>query len=240
MNFDPIVQSFCFVQMAMEWSLKNVEYANKFEEIVKRNSKFVVDMLDLCQNQTEAELLLSNTILPAKTYFDKSLPLPILECALTTKNFKFVAHDYSQETLREKMHESDDGVDILPFGSTKISGKILYVLLSLILMPVFIFCHIFYNLSKLFIRNRASASDYTSSLTKTTRCRRRRPPRSWFHIFFTFFSFPLNRCLGYGYSFAVMMVLTTLMFFMDDDCNVRILMLVFSVMSIVSLIKNCR
>ena len=240
-NSDPVVQSFCHTQLAMELRLKHVEYASKFDEIAQRNSNFVVDMLDLCQNQCEAELLLSNRILPNKSYFDKRLPLPILECALTTKNYKFVAHDYSQETLREKMYQSDNEEDILPYSSTKMSGRILYVIVAMILMPIFVFFHIFYNVSLQFIRQTSNVSDYTSSNTTAGRCSTRtKPPRSRFHIFFTFFSFPLNRCLGWGYSFAVMMILTLLMLFFDDDINIRILILLFSITSIISLLKNIR
>ena len=68
-------------------------------------------MLDLCRSQEEAELLLANTIIP--TDFDhfggERNPFQLLKIGLMNSNFDFIAHDYTQQALRERMAQSDDG-----------------------------------------------------------------------------------------------------------------------------------
>ena len=67
-------------------------------------------MLDLCRSQEEAELVLSNTIIPDEFQNEgETNPFQLLKIGLTNKNYDFIAHDYTQQALRERMAQSDDG-----------------------------------------------------------------------------------------------------------------------------------
>ena len=80
---DPLIKSFHNVKKAKEFKKYHVEYANKFQQIIEDDSEFAVRMLSLCQNQEEAELILTNKILsPKDDFLDGRLPFPILEGAL--------------------------------------------------------------------------------------------------------------------------------------------------------------
>ena len=83
------------------------EFDNKFKEIINENAAFSVKMLDLCRDQKEADMLLSNTV-PIKA-FHEFRGYPIIDEALDTENIKFVAHDFSQQILRDSLVTSDDG-----------------------------------------------------------------------------------------------------------------------------------
>ena len=138
----------------------HVEYANKFRQIIEDNSEFAVRMLSLCQNQEEAELILTNKILsPKDDFLDGRLPFPILEGALINRNTKFVAHDYSQELLREKLVHSDANGDILPWNSTKITGQLLYMLMTFLLLPVFVLIKIVWDIAQIFSNETGNAQN---------------------------------------------------------------------------------
>ena len=91
--------------------IKNhTEYTEKFDKIIEENDKFAVTMLDLCRSQEEAELVLSNTIIPDDFQIEgEANPFQLLKIGLTNKNYDFIAHDYTQQALRERMAQSDDG-----------------------------------------------------------------------------------------------------------------------------------
>ena len=98
--------------------IKNhTEYTEKFDKIIEENNKFAVDMLDLCRSQEEAELVLSNTIIPDDFQFKgETNPFQLLKIGLMNSNYDFIAHDYTQQALRERMAQSDDGqVKVLLF-----------------------------------------------------------------------------------------------------------------------------
>ena len=83
------------------------EFDNKFKDIIVENAEFSVKMLDLCRDQKEADMLLSNTI-PIKEKDHQFRAYPIIDEALDTENIKFVAHDFSQQILRDSLVTSDD------------------------------------------------------------------------------------------------------------------------------------
>ena len=92
--------------------IKNhTDYTEKFEKIIKENNQFAVTMLDLCHSQEEAELVLSNTIIPddLNQSGGERNPFHLLKIGLMNNNFDFIAHDYTQQALRERMAQSDDG-----------------------------------------------------------------------------------------------------------------------------------
>ena len=68
-------------------------------------------LLDLCHSQEEAELVLSNTIIPDvfNPSGEERNPFHLLKIGLMNNNFDFIAHDYTQQALRERMAQSDDG-----------------------------------------------------------------------------------------------------------------------------------
>ena len=135
---------------------------------------------------------------PGDEFLDSRLPFPILEAALINKCKKFVAHDYSQETLREKLVHSDVNDDILPWNSTSQTFQYLYILMSLILMPIFVICKVLQDIAQLCrkgSKNNASQSEG-------------RKPRLRF--LYSFFSFPLNRSIGYLYSIILQFVFVLL------------------------------
>ena len=183
----------------MLFKRQHIEYANKFQQIIDKNSEFAVTMLDLCTDQNEAEKILLNKMLPpGDEFLDSRLPFPILEAALINKCKKFVAHDYSQETLREKLVHSDVNDDILPWNSTSQTFQYLYILMSLILMPIFVIFKVLWDIAQLCrkgSKNNASQSEG-------------RKPRLRF--LYSFFSFPLNRSIGYLYSIILQFVFVLL------------------------------
>ena len=91
--------------------INHTEYTEKFEKIIDENNKFSVTMLDLCRSQEEAELVLSNTIIPndLNPSGEETNPFQLLKIGLMNNNIDFIAHDYTQQALRERMAQSDDG-----------------------------------------------------------------------------------------------------------------------------------
>ena len=219
--------------------MQHLEYANKFKQIIENNSEFAVRMLDLCRNQNEAELILINKMLPPEVDFINSrLPFPILEGALINRNTKFVAHDYSQETLREKMVHSDVNEDILPWNSTKMTGQYLYMLMALIFMPLFVIFKVVWDLAQV-CRNR-SRNHLRRSEIKSMQ-----PRKKHLRFLFSFFTFPLNRSLGYLFSFILHFAIVIIWIFGHDTDSkaIRIplcFLWIISLAGIVALLKNVR
>ena len=171
-------------------------------------------MLDLCRSQEEAELLLANTIIP--TDFDhfggERNPFQLLKIGLMNNNIDFIAHDYTQQALRERMAQSDDGrvcvmlgivkkilffQVILLWNSTNVVGKVFYVAITCLLMPIYLFMRIFWDMSAPFIyqpESRSAETSFASSFTKSTRFQRP-TKKSVFTLFLTYFTFPINRCI---------------------------------------------
>ena len=89
----------------------HTEYTEKFDKIIDENNKFSVTMLDLCRSQEEAELVLSNTIIPddLNPSGEEANPFQLLKIGIMNNNIDFIAHDYTQQALRERMAQSDDG-----------------------------------------------------------------------------------------------------------------------------------
>ena len=67
-NFDPIAKSFVNARMAHECMKNNFEHGVKFQEAVHLNSEFASEMLDLCNDPLEAEILLTNKMLPDEDF----------------------------------------------------------------------------------------------------------------------------------------------------------------------------
>ena len=207
----------------------HVEYANKFRQIIEDNSEFAVRMLSLCQNQEEAELILTNKILsPKDDFLDGRLPFPILEGALINRNTKFVAHDYSQELLREKLVHSDANGDILPWNSTKITGQLLYMLMTFLLLPVFVLIKIVWDVAQFF----SNGTGKSEIATKKHR----------FRFLYSFFSFPLNRSFGYLYSYILHfgIVCHVLVSGHKNGPLKHSLLWIYSLTAIFALVKNFR
>ena len=196
-------------------------------------------MLSLCQNQEEAELILTNKILsPKDDFLDGRLPFPILEGALINRNTKFVAHDYSQELLREKLVHSDANGDILPWNSTKITGQLLYMLMTFLLLPVFVLIKIVWDVAQSCL-NRSGNSDLNRTSNRRSEIA---PKKHRFRFLYSFFSFPLNRSFGYLYSYIVhfAIVVSVIDGGNKDGPIKHSLLWIFSFTSIFALIKNFR
>ena len=175
---------------------------------------------------------------PEVDFIDSRLPFPILEGALINRNTKFVAHDYSQETLREKLVHSDVNEDILPWNSTKMTGQYIYMLMALIFMPLFVIIKVVWDLAQV-CRNRSRNHLRRSEIQSIQR-------RARFRFWYSFFSFPLNRSLGYLYSFILhfaVVIWWILGHDIDDDKSIKIplsLLWILSIAAIIALAQNFR
>merc|ERR1719295_814685 len=88
--------------------------------------------MDLCKTSEEAAIILSHDFDP-KT--NTNVMYPRLETAIRTNNTEFVAHDFCQQVLREKMMKSDLSGKTIPWNSAGMIDKSIYVTSCILLMP---------------------------------------------------------------------------------------------------------
>ena len=87
---------------------------------------------------------------------------PMLQTAIQSKNVNFVSHDFSQQMLRDVMVTSERPVDDwrlvrLGWNSNRLLGKVIYILSSCLLLPVFVTFEILQRLFRLRLSGRTKA-----------------------------------------------------------------------------------
>ena len=225
-NEDPVTESFNNIVVARRLAMNHIEYVNKFNSIVKENKEFSVEMLDLCKTTAEAELFIANDFKKLQ-YFTKaqldSVLYPRLEVAIQTRNKQFVAHDFCQQILREKLMLSQETGEVLPWNSSNWIEKFIYVIYCTVMLPVFIVCKFGRDISSCLCSSSDMSSRELENMGDDNPSNRK---SSWKVL--TFFSFPLNRYIAQSISSLVFLGLVTAMV-LDENCSFRPYILVFTI-----------
>eukprot|EP00092_Neocalanus_flemingeri_P006843 GFUD01007388.1.p1 GENE.GFUD01007388.1~~GFUD01007388.1.p1 ORF type:complete len:851 (-),score=173.68 GFUD01007388.1:141-2651(-) len=224
-NEDPVTESFHNAFVAKRLARDHVEYANKFKSIVKENRKFAVDMLDLCKTTDEAALFLS-TAFKKETYFTEThierMAHPRLEVAIVTRNIEFVAHDFCQQILRDKLMQSEETGELLPWNSTTFLDKGVYIISCIFLLPIFIVCKVVIDISMCCRPTSDSVGEDPENNENNEGVHRKNASR-----FFTFFTFPQNRFIAQSISLLVFLgfLITTVL---EETIRFRWVIITFS------------
>jgi len=102
---DPIFRCFEITKVASEWATRVPEYREEYEQVADEASKHAVDLLDLCRDTGEVEVLLEERT-GTLSYFHsiavKKLRYPRLQMAVINNHKSFVGHMYCQQILRNQ------------------------------------------------------------------------------------------------------------------------------------------
>ena len=233
---DPVTESFHNVFIAKSQYQDHVEYENKFKLIVKENEQFSVKMLDLCKTTQEAELFLA-TALRKKQFFAQMhldiMVYPRLEVAIMNRNIDFVAHDFCQQILREKLMQSQETGEVLPWNSSNWIDRGMYILGCGFMLPIFIACKLGRDIYSCFCSASNTCGSDLENSGDGDPVQRRLPSRV-----VTFFTFPLNRYIAQSISSIVFLCLLTTMV-LDENCTLRPYIIVFTFAHIVTDIDRC-
>jgi len=102
---DPIFRCFEITKVASEWASRVPEYREEYQQVADETSRHAVDLLDLCADTGEVEVLLEERT-GTLSYFHsialKKLRYPRLQMAIINNHKSFVGHMYCQQLLRSQ------------------------------------------------------------------------------------------------------------------------------------------
>ena len=151
--------------MANEYSYKVPEYYNDYQELIQQCINLIIQLLDECnQNHEVKTLLTQQTGIEKYTKLLKDAKYPRLtmafESSVTSKCKNFVGHRFCQHVLRDSWFED------VPLREASTPFWILYIILQLILAPIFVFSYVIVSVGR-----QISKLDL--------QCVRNRPTNSW-------------------------------------------------------------
>ena len=185
---DPIFRCFSLARVAKDLAGSSAEYREEYTKIAEETQGFAKDLLSMCKNTSEVDLILSETA--GTTHFLRNsdkMKYPRLRLAVEINQKEFVGHMYCQQILTQEW------VGTTSWDNHSVFTKILHVILQIIFTPVFALGNIF----KSFVKDIDDFLGLKSVFVEKMET----------YEFFNNLESPLHRCISYFASLLVLMFL---------------------------------
>ena len=140
---DPIFKCFELAKLAKGYANENPESREEYDTISDECSQLSVKLLEQCNDINEVQILLTESAGSCKYFrFGKDIVYPRLRVAIEHNHKEFAGHMYCQELLKQKWHGD------VYWQGTNVIYKFFYVLLQIILAPIFVIIALWFEVGR--------------------------------------------------------------------------------------------